>query len=1713
MFRLPPTVDLLSPTVDTTPPTVSVSPVDEPQPKDFFGRPVEITSSPLENDVKKQILSTQRPPPVARRRPDGLPPTVPLYATDLAEASGLRPPSGQKPPLATSAWPYRPEVIAAHYPELLPKEPEERGLLSETATAVMRSVLHTVNSLELLDNLAQGGNSKKALSEYRSVPIGMESLAPTREDALGTGANFIGGFLPILAQGPVAPISFGADAFGTVFDRTDGKVLPAAGAGIVAAGLGIIPISDIAKKNPYVHFLISKVGESKAQKFLAEQAVEALAVGGSGALFPVSEEAFSRAGGAKPQEIPIAESVIGMLGAHYGLKGIGSIRTGAQKKAADIAVKRFVQEKLITPEEQKIIGDNPLTVFKVASARRNNMKVEVGPKGELSITPDVITWEMQKQLKHNPVAIAYAREQATKGEPMPFVDQTRLAPLPHEVQSMVERLNKAKADLTAKFDENDVTDIGGPVRPRGLLVADINRQLEKLAEAPTRQNLQQAEAMLNLAPKVAGVLEPIPERVSRASLTSKEILSPIDMTPIQKVSYPLTKSDAAGYFRPPTELAKSARGQELVARLQRRMMESIVTLREKSDMTVGQKVVTFEALDAMMSERMERILKKDSTVSATRSKAMRAVAQSKMSDPQKVAAIRAIDAALENIAKHTDNETARGVVERLGEELKGAPPEVQELVGKLRGTSTEPWTDLVNKYAYEEYQNRLAKGTTGDEKSDYAAAERRLRKSLVEAALGKEKDTAVEIFRKLSPEAAEPFLRELSEARSPAEVKKILAEAEAARVVEQKETEGRKILSTVKKLEKNRQREAVYKLLNSLTPEPVARPKEVVGRRAVQFGGKTYVANPATAKTTEEMHVDIFERIRRTEKLTSEQSKELSKLQADDESPAYGFMTNRGRYLTREQAAQLRKQTSTVEPSQKPSPRIVESDTATNNKTINEKLLQKRLDALSPDAHTDLHNRMMELVRQGQIEAGLYRRYLKFSEAQNAESVSKEIAAQKELSTFAKKNDTILHFIGNVLKPLTTENWLSQITAFNPDSPTYRVFYKQMVEPMTRHLQNEADATRHIALGAKALGFDYDSAIGKYKLGRYLTERINGDITRGEALNALLTSQDKGRQDIFEVGVKKNGRIYKIEEMLKGISPKDVAFALHLRNYLDHNTVSEKGFSIYNLFHGYEPQYTENYWPSQRKPQETKPNDDWNGFTSSFSRDIDPLRDRQENVNTPYEARDVLGEFQRVTKQMSTYAELGPALYEANKALYSPKVEEALLTRQGRGDFKRLQMYLSDLQGSVGLSPSVTSKLINKAISGYTVSRIAWNVFSAAKQSLHIMTMYADGTVSPKALSKAIASGAAFDRSVDARMIADSGLAYMRYHGHFLQDLTVLGQEGRQPSVLDPIQHYGLVMQRGVDRAVMRVAYRAAELTAKQEGLSGLPARERTTELFNVVAGRDQPTSNPLYGGELEVEAKRQPLLRGTLMFMREQNRIYNVISRRVVEATQNPTPENLSRAGKAVLFGVVGNTLGIVLINSLRRAAFDKTQDTAAVTKDISDTTIGLFYLGKPLAALVDFFADPQHRSPEQFVGPIGELTTDALNLVQSTARAAGAGDEKVASGIHRGESKQTQEALRAVDSGLSLLSGTLGLPLWALWYQGRGLYNWTQPQWRLMVEFEQERQSLKAEGRESSLRFQELERARKAITKAHQQRAAGLATEEDTQSAVTRELEKVVR
>ncbi len=808
--------------------------------------------------------------------------------------------------------------------------------------------------------------------------------------------------------------------------------------------------------------------------------------------------------------------------------------------------------------------------------------------------------------------------------------------------------------------------------------------------------------------------------------------------------------------------------------------------------------------------------------------------------------------------------------------------------------------------------------------------------------------------------------------------------------------------------------------------------------------------------------------------------------------------------------------------SKSPKP-IVETDPSTGKRSTNWKVATSELDKLSNDQVTLLANELKELTRAAAIERGLYNRWLGFSTSRDNQTLTAAIVkSAKPRGALAQRYEKWTHGLSNWINPITTESWLAQMSGFDENNPIRKILHGDIVDGQTRSYQNQANARRSLAEHSKAtLGFDTNTTRGMEKLWAYLLKPIHGDFTRGEAINAYLISRDPGRQDINEIGIIKNGVRAQVSELVPKLTPKDLEFGERLRRYFDQNPVVEKTISNFTLLNGHEPPRNPDHWVSGRAPSEVAPKpgekpsalDLYATYKVGIERMINPLRERMDGVNTPYEARDVVGEYLRASDQISDFAEMGLPLFRATQTLYSPEVVEAINKHWGRGGYEKVQLYLADIMGTVGTQRTLTDDLGNTLINSYATSKIALNVGSAAKQTLDVLTFLAEGTLSKKAVAQAMAEGAWLNKGVTQRMMDNAGVAYLRYHGHFLDQISMASQTNQAPSKLQSWQYRGLILQRAIDKRTLSIAWRSAEIEAASKGLKGNAALEDATKTFNLVVGRAQPTSNPLYSGELETQAKRNMLLRGSLLFMRAPNRIYNVVRRRVVEAVQNPTQENVNRAGQAVLFGLIGNTLGIVAINSLRRAVFNKPQDEKNLAGDTVDSLTGMFYLGAPANAIAAFLVDQNTPSNRLERSPFLGMSKDLYDMTTHGISALNADGDLVKSGPHRGESKSSKEGLQALESAFSLSGGVSGLPLWGLWNQGKGLYSWTEPQYRLMTEFEKEIRQLKADGREGSLRYRELDEARDDINKYHQLRTKGLATEGSTQSAIERRLRQVVR
>jgi hypothetical protein len=1527
----------------------------------------------------------------------------------------------------------------------------------------------TQGGIELAQSAITTGRSLLG-DENRTERVLPVLAPPSRDDFLGKVAQFAGGFVPTASYGPAG---FGVQGYSNVLERTDNPGL-AATAGLISAGLGALRIPAVVDKIPGVKQLIAQVGEKKFAKALTHTAIEGLASGTVNVGTVASEEYLSRLGGSEAQEVPYVESFLGGALGHVALSGAAHGARSVNETRRFGAIKRqAVDAKLFKPWEVEVIGDRPELFVELAKARSAGNRVTLKPR----VTPDgkpVIGTDghINVTIDIQPDAVSQ-REKALLGHSEPFIDAYR----------------KHLESGGTKFEENSSD-----------------------------------------APWLA-----------------------------------LTGSKRAGWLRDATDISDRPATQERIARAQRRAADELMVLQRgdvKFDIT--QRVQQTARIDAELAEKISMLVGKDNNnASGVRKRVVKAITE-ELPAKQQAQVLDTIDKALDSIAERFPQETQLGTFDRLLEEFQDqfdAPTrrflEAQRDSIARGEEGYRPWGERVRQAQVE-----LRSVLEGLANTKVEAGKREARRLADELPPG---------------EAQKALRKSIDEVATPEQLGERMQDIARAQENYLREVTTNNLLGDVDKLGKNPQREAALKLLARLDePRPATSPVEAAsgaeGRGATAVpapaakptqGGETALAGKASApvpavrfagKTyTGDSHYDAMQKMLvdmtgvkpaeaavllaepEASVVKNERAKELAQKLLALKDEDQGFVRD-GKYLSRDEATKelgASKQVSSEDVKvAEPKPRVGQAKAGedgakvkpvliTHPKTgyldIDTKALRERAAEMTSDELKVLSDEVRALVRRGQIESGLYNKALKYDLKEDAKSSVSELSRNTDRSQVKQALDTKLHAVGLLTDPVMIEAHLDQIMRGDKTSTTYKALHGDLVPKYSRHQKNQAHRDQWLDKQAQEhLGIDSKGVRGKYRLTSYFGEKLPSGITRGRAMEVYALSTDSGRKaDLKKYGVEdqRTGTKYDVDKAIAELSPQDKAYVDATKKHFQTAEYNARAFRNFTLLTGRPVQLVKGWFTSRRSPQTTKPTQDFDGFASGMIKEIDPLKSREDDSRGAFKIGDYYSSFLDISDKLSLFGEMGKELYRADALVNNPKFQETYVKKYGQANYDRLKLYLANIHGNVGHASTAFDIVANQLQTGYTISRTGLNVFSAAKQYLHIMTLLADGTLRGRDVLASLATAKALSRSARKEMLEKSGLAWQRYEGgHYLKSFLVLSDQNKLPSKLNVLQHYSMVLQRTADRHVMTVAWNAAKRTAKSEGLKGPELEARTLELFEIAAGRDQPTDNPLYASELEIQARRQPLLRGALSFQREQNRIYNVVRRHVVRAAQEPTSQNLGRAGRALLFGVAGNALGIAAVNEVRRQAFAKPSDEKDVLADVVGNLTGMYYLAGPVDDLVQGILNTKRRFTSEAPSPAVAGFFDLKNAGFALSDAVNAEGE-ITSGPRKGQDKQTKKLQEAFDATLSAASGALGLPLWSIWTQARNLYKWTDDQTRLMTYLEHERQTLREAGKDKSARGLEIQGAYDRINEVHSQRRSGILSKESAQRRIEQELKRVVR
>lgn len=800
----------------------------------------------------------------------------------------------------------------------------------------------------------------------------------------------------------------------------------------------------------------------------------------------------------------------------------------------------------------------------------------------------------------------------------------------------------------------------------------------------------------------------------------------------------------------------------------------------------------------------------------------------------------------------------------------------------------------------------------------------------------------------------------------------------------------------------------------------------------------------------------------------------------------------------------------------------IQKSTKTGRQYIDPLVLKNKLRKLSTEELENLTQDIKRLVRRGQMEQGLYAKYLKLQTDIDVPESLEQIRKYQDLSQAEVTAELPLHLAKVTFDPVSVEGWLWQLSDANPDLPLYKILVSD-IEDSWRTVQHHYARTRKFLNDRVKthLGIDTSSIFGELKFLGYLNKKLNGKVTRAEAMWAYALLTDSGRREVLiRDGVSIRGQTYTdIAEIVGLLTKQDMDFVVATKEYFRNNAFVERAFANMEFFTGTSPQRADGWFTSRRVLKEMKPSQTFADFELELVKEVDALKARSEDAGAPFRLDGgYLSAFYRVADRLALYGESGRKLYRAERLVGSTEFRDAFVRKFGKSRYDSVVMYLSNNRGLLGSVDSTINKAVSQLVVARNTSRLALNVFSALKQAFGLITAQGDNLLTQTAIPKALAEGAGFSTAVDKRMFDWSGFTYMRLSaGRYAEQLILTGVETATPRFA-ALQEMGLILQRKMDQATLRVLWRAAEIDAEALGLKGRQARDYVQQTFEKLVTRNQTSNSPIYATELELTAKRHPALLGVLSFKRELNRNYNTVRRHVVTAIKNPSKENLQAAGRSIFWNLVVNTTAEMTVNTLKLAAYGSTAYASKNTTDWGVEALtslaGRWYLAGDVVEIFNSFRTTgPNTAAERQLGPIVSTTMEAFKAAYYTAAAVEAGKEPetnyVTTGINRGRSKSEVAIEKAVDNAMSALGGVSALPFWALWVQGKGLYNWTRDDYRLMVNLEREQESLRRDPEVNAWRLKEIQDLRDKVMKVHRDREAGRISEEDAKVLIRAILE----
>lgn len=582
-----------------------------------------------------------------------------------------------------------------------------------------------------------------------------------------------------------------------------------------------------------------------------------------------------------------------------------------------------------------------------------------------------------------------------------------------------------------------------------------------------------------------------------------------------------------------------------------------------------------------------------------------------------------------------------------------------------------------------------------------------------------------------------------------------------------------------------------------------------------------------------------------------------------------------------------------------------------------ERLSKTAIDDMSKEQADHANNLLSSIIQENE----LFRKLKIAGKLRDREQIAIAIAKELESSLSERKIFEATDSINKEQKPnllntafSTVDNLmprsLARVIGGGEGSKLYQILYRNPFDAKSNHLRNyfeEVDALTqfmsqtNIAIDSVEVIKWSSSLSGEIGLIRgALTNRdVKSDvethklasgknikITPAERLHILTVLRDDETYDLvinrgkpMVIGRARRGANFKLtledlQALRESSTPQQLAlvdFIIGRANGKLRQSYAEWSFNRYGVDRTRQGTH---YTRQVRK--ETEPDvtygDMKSGFHQSAVDSVGINQDRVPDIVNPVVISDIFQSFTDYVWQSTGLVAMDGALRNAKQVLASGEVGSVLNNRRrGRAVSQRWRNIYEAMEKEVLGGTSVKfgiERWFSRITRNVSKGILGLNLRIALYQPVSFGL--ASRVLNRRAMVQAVLEGAMVRTSIDERMYQASPYLRYRNSGSYAGLVNEGGMDKSQLVGIGPGSDRMLFLIGRMDRIAIRTIWRASEIHAQLEGLTGDEAARRTVELAERVVVETQPTFDPLHISGFALEARERRVVK-IFTFFRSQ--------------------------------------------------------------------------------------------------------------------------------------------------------------------------------------------------------------------------------------------------